>query len=184
MRKLLGGLILLGVSVLALAQAEISDFPLGKTEMVWSLRGAGPAQELRLLVEGLGGGKYRVTLGLRLEGSGAELSTLGFLGAPLLVQSMGTQIDLSALLVVIRRREILNVDETYALPGGSFYVREKGDIAGVTCLIGEFRPAERTETVIEVGLSLADPVYFLPLLRMRERGRVTFEMVLVEYRRP
>lgn len=184
MRKLLCSLILLGVGVLGLAQAEISDFPLGKTEMVWSLRGVGPAQELRLLVEGLGEGKYRVTLGLSLEGSGAELSALGFFGAPLLVQSMGTQIDLSALLVIIRRKEILNVGETYALPGGSFYVREKGDVAGVTCLVGEFRPAERPETVIEVGLSLKDPVYFLPLLRVRERERTTFEMVLVEYRRP
>jgi len=184
MRKLLCSLILLGVGVLGLAQAEISDFPLGKTEMVWSSRGVGPAQELRLLVEGLGEGKYRVTLGLSLEGSGTELSALGFFGAPLLVQSMGTQIDLSALLVIIRRKEILNVGETYALPGGSFYVREKGDVAGVTCLVGEFRPAERPETVIEVGLSLKDPVYFLPLLRVRERGRTTFEMVLVEYRRP
>ena len=184
MRKLLLGLILLAFSVLGLAQAEISDFPIGVTEMVWSLRGVGPAQELRLLVEGLGEGRYRVTLGLSLEGSGAELSALGFLGAPLLVQAMGTQVDLSALLVIIRRREILNVGETYAIPGGSFYVREKGDVAGVTCLIGEFRPAERTDTVIEVGLSLKDPVYFLPLLRVRERGRITFEMVLVEYRKP
>jgi len=184
MRKLLLVLILLAFSVLGLAQAEISDFPIGVTEMVWSLRGVGPAQELRLLVEGLGEGRYRVTLGLSLEGSGAELSALGFLGAPLLVQAMGTQVDLSALLVIIRRREILNVGETYAIPGGSFYVREKGDVAGVTCLIGEFRPAERTGTVIEVGLSLKDPVYFLPLLRVRERGRITFEMVLVEYRKP
>ncbi len=167
------------------AQAEVQDFPVGKTEMVWTLAGLGPAQELRLIVEGLPEGRFRVSMGLSLEGTAAELSALGFFGAPLLVQAMGTQtVDLSALSVLIRRREALRVGERYALPGGEFFVREQGDIAGVTCLLGEFRPADRADTLIEVAFSLSDPVYFLPLLRVRERGRTTFEMVLVAYRRP
>ncbi len=177
-------LLVLGLGTVALGQAEITDFPGGLTEMVWNLRGVGPAQELRLQVEGLADGKYRVTMSLSLEGTGTELSALGFFGAPLWIQAAGTQLDLSTLNVLIRRREVLNVGESYALPGGEFFVREKKEIAGVPCLVGEFRPAEKTETVIELGLSLADPVYLFPLLRVQERGRVTFEIVLVEYHRP
>lgn len=184
MRKLVLCAILGSFALAGFGQAEIPEFPRGTTEMVWALRGVSLAQELRLAVEGLGDGRYRVTLGLSLEGSGAELSVLGFLGAPFLVQSMGTQIDLSALLVLIRRREALGVGETYALPGGSFYVREKREIAGVTSLVGEFRPADRADRVIEVGLSLSDPVYLFPLLRVTERERVTFELILTQYRRP
>lgn len=175
---------LVGFGLLGFAQAEITDFPLGVTEMVWSLRGLGPAQELSLAVEGLPDGNYRVTLSLSLEGKGTELSMLGFLGAPLSIAAMGGQIDLSTLNVIIRRREVLNVGEKYALPGGEFYVREKAEIAGVLCLVGEFRPADRPDTVIEVGVSLAAPVYFLPLLRVNQGGRVTFEMVLTKYQRP
>ena len=185
MRRTLVFFLLAVLSVLSLAQAEIRDFPQGKTEMVWVLTGFGPAQELRLAVEGLPEGRFRVSLGLSLEGTASELSALGFFDAPLLVQAMGSQtLDLSALSVLVRRREALAVGERYALPGGEFFVREKGEIAGVLCLIGEFRPADRPETLIDVALSLGDPVYFLPLLRVRERGRTTFEMVLVEYRRP
>lgn len=184
MRTRVSAILLLGFGLMAAAQADISEFPLGVTEMVWELRGAGPAQELRLQVEGLAEGRYRVTLRLSFEGLGTELSMLGFLGAPLLIQGTVAQIDLSALNVLIRRREVLNVGETYALPGGAFFVREKGEIAGVVCLVGEFRPAERSDTVIEVGFSLSAPVYWLPLLRVQERGRVTFEMILSEYHRP
>ncbi|MCS7239907.1 MAG: hypothetical protein NZ651_01475 [Candidatus Bipolaricaulota bacterium] len=177
-------ILVIGLSMLAVAQADILDFPVGLTEMVWTLRGVGAAQELRLSVEGLPDGRYRVTLGLRLEGTGSELSALGFFGAPLLVQAMGTQIDLSSLSVLIRRREMLTVGERYALPGGEFYAREKAEIAGVPCLVGEFRPQDRTDTVIEVGFSLGAPVYLLPLLRVQDKGRTTFEMILTEYRRP
>lgn len=171
--------------LLCWAQAEVKDFPVGRTEMVWALTGVGPAQELRLSVEGRPEGRFLVSMGLNLEGTAAELSVLGFFGAPLLVQAMGSQtLDLSALSVLIRRREALSVGERYALPGGEFLAREKREISGVVCLVGEFRPADRLETVIEVAFSLSDPVYFLPLLRVRERGRTTFEMILVEYRRP
>lgn len=184
MRTFLLGVLLLGLGGVGLSQAEIGDFPLGLTEMAWSLRGVGPAQELLLTVEGLGEGNYRVSMAIHMEGTGPELAVLGFFGAPLLIQAMGTQVDLSSLNVLIRRREALRVGERYALPGGEFVAREQGEIAGVPCLLGEFRAADRPESVIEVGLSLRDPVYLLPLLRVRERGRVTFEMVLIAYRRP
>jgi hypothetical protein len=70
MRKFFLGVAILAFSFLGLAQAEISAFPLGLTEMVWSLRGLGPAQELRLTVEGLSEGKYRVVLSVSLEERG------------------------------------------------------------------------------------------------------------------
>lgn len=184
MRKLLLGAVLIGIGFLGLAQAEIDSFPLGRTEMVWSLRGVGPAQELSLTIEGLSEGKYRIVLSLSLEGAGTELSMLGFLGAPLAIMSGGSQVDLSALNVLIRRREVLNVGEQYAIPGGQFYVREKAEIAGVLCLLGEFQPADRPDYLIEVGFSLSDPVYLLPLLRVKQGGKVTFEMVLTKYQRP
>lgn len=183
MRKILA-ILIVGVGLLGWAQAEITDFPVGTTEMVWALRGLGPAQELRLSVEGFPDGQYAVTMSVSLKGTGAELSVLGFLGAPLFVTAMGSQIDLSALNVLIRRREILNVGERYALPGGEFFVREKAEIAGVLCLIGDFRPADQPDTSIEVAVSLSDPVYLLPLLRVRKGEKVTFEMVLTQYKRP
>lgn len=184
MRQFFLGGAILAFSLLGLAQAEISAFPLGLTEMVWSLHGLGPPQELRLTVEGLPEGKYRVVLSLSLEGAGTELSMLGFLGAPLSVTAMGSQVDLSTLNVLIRRREMLKVGEQYALPGGQFYAREKVEIAGVLCLVGEFHPADRPDLLIELGFSLSDPVYLLPLLRVKQGERVTFEMVLTKYSTP
>lgn len=184
MRKYVFCLLLFGAGLMGWAQAEVAEFPQGVTEMVWSLRGLGPAQELRLVVEGLGEGKYRVTLTLAMEGAGTELSAFGFLGAPLWIQAAGSQVDLSVLRVIVNRRTALAVGEHYALPGGEFFVREKKEIAGVVCLVGEFRPAEQKNIVIELGMSLTAPVYLFPLLRVQEGGRVTFEMVLTEYRRP
>lgn len=177
--------LLLALGVLGWAQAEFTDFPVGRTEMVWTLRGFGPAQGLHLVVEKSADGLLRVQMSLSLEGTAEQLAGLGFFGAPLLIQAMGSEtLDLSALSVLVRRREALEVGERYALPGGEFLARQKGEIAGVLCLIGEFRPAGRPETVIEVGLSLSDPVYLLPLLRVREGEKIAFEMLLVEYSRP
>ncbi len=135
-------------------------------------------------MEGKPGGLYRIELGVTAEGTPAELGTLGFLGSALFVQASGVQVDLSSLLVLSRRRETLRVGESYVLPGGAFLARERAPIAGVECLVGEFRPADRVGTVIEIGFALRDPVYFLPLMRVHEGDRVTFEMVLTAYSRP
>ncbi len=171
---------------LALAQSTLTDFPLGVTSMTWTVRGTGsaPPQELTLRVEVKPDDLYRIELLVAAEGTAADLGTLGFLGSALFVQASGAMIDLSALQVLIRRRDALRVGEQYALPGGTFTVRTRTEIAGVACLVGEFRAVDRPNTVTEIGFALADPVYFLPLMRVRDGDRVTFEMVLTAYRRP
>ncbi|MFH1610116.1 MAG: hypothetical protein ABID40_05780 [Candidatus Bipolaricaulota bacterium] len=171
---------------LALAQSALTDFPLGVTSMTWTTRGTGsaPPQELTLTVEGKPGNLYRIELLVAAEGTAADLGTLGFLGSALFVQASGAMIDLSALQVLTRRRDTLKVGEQYALPGGTFHARAQTDIAGVACLVGEYRAVDRPNTVTEIGFALTDPVYFLPLMRVQDGGKVTFEMVLTAYRRP
>lgn len=173
------------VGLLALAQADLADFPQGTTYMVWQLSGAdlGSPQTLRLEVTGLEDGRYRVVLSVEAEGTPEELGMLGFLGSAAFVQSTGTDVDLAALLTLINRREQLEEGEGYALPGGIiFLVRETAEIAGVTCLLGEYQSGAGRR--VELGLALSDPVYFLPLLRVWEGEELAFEMLLGEYGRP
>ncbi len=178
--------LVLAGSIVAWAQASLTDFPVGVTAMKWTAKGEAsvPPQELILVVEGKGGGVYRTELTVRVEGSAADLGTFGFLGSALFVQAFGTTIDLNTLQVLIRRKEALVVGEQYSLPGGTFKAVRKGTIANVNCLIGEYRSVDRPAVVVELGLSLSDPVYFLPLLRVVDGGKVTFEMVLISYTRP
>jgi len=171
---------------LALAQSTLTDFPLGITSMTWTTRGTGsaPPQELTLRVEGKPDNLYRIELLVAAEGTATDLGTLGFLGSALFVQASGAMIDLSALQVLIRRRDTLKVGEQYALPGGTFHAQAQTDISGVACLVGEYQAVDRPNTVTEIGFALTDPVYFLPLMRVWDGGKVTFEMVLTAYRRP
>lgn len=165
-------------------QAELQDFPLGVTTMTWELRGEEMLrpQVLRLVVD-REGDLFHVGLIVEMEGTAAELGTLGFLGSTALIQAMGASVDLSAISTLLRRREMLEIGEEYVLPGGvRLYVRERAAVAGVECLIGEYWTAG--QELVEIALSLSDPVYFMPLLRVTAAGRVTFEMVLVEYSRP
>lgn len=185
MRKVVFVLSGLIVGLLALAQADLADFPQGTTYMVWQLSGAdlGSPQTLRLEVSGLEDGRYHVLLSVEAEGTPEELGMLGFLGSAAFVQSGGTDVDLAALLTLIKRREQLEVGEEYALPGGIiFLTRETAEIAGVNCLLGKYETEGGRR--VELGLALSDPVYFLPLLRVWEGEELAFEMLLSEYGRP
>jgi len=185
-RRILSAMAILAAGGVALAQADLSDFPLGTTSMAWRLSGSDVSapQTLRLEVTGLEDGRYQVLLSVEAEGTPEELGMLGFLGSAAFIQSAGTNVDLAALFTLIKRRERLEVGEEYALPGGViFHVREEAQVAGVTCLIGEYQTEEGRR--VELGLALSDPVYFVPLLRVHGEGEaVEFEMLLVEYRRP
>jgi len=176
----------LGIWTVGWAQAELSEFPVGITTMTWTLRGKGlpAAQTLSLAVEGLPEGRYRVRLSVEAEGLPGELGVLGFLGSAVYIQAAGANLDLSALMTLIRRRQLLKVGEEYALPGGMFRVKEKTDIAGVSCLVGVYTQADAPSSPVELGLALSDPVYFLPLLRAYDEEEIVFEMVLTEYTRP
>jgi len=176
---------ILAAGGVALAQADLSDFPLGTTSMAWRLSGSDVSapQTLRLEVSGLEDGRYHVLLSVEAEGTPEELGMLGFLGSAAFVQSGGTDVDLAALLTLIKRREQLEVGEEYALPGGIiFLAREMAEIAGVNCLLGEYETEGGRR--VELGLALSDPVYFLPLLRVWEGEELAFEMLLSEYGRP
>ena len=182
MRKVVFVLSGLIVGLLALAQADLADFPQGTTYMVWQLSGAdlGSPQTLRLEVSGLEDGRYHVLLSVEAEGTPEELGMLGFLGSAAFVQSGGTDVDLAALLTLIKRREQLEVGEEYALPGGIFFLaREMAEIGGVNGLLGEYGTEGGRR--VELGLALSDPVYFLPLLRVWEGEELAFEMLLSEY---
>lgn len=186
MMKLLSVVLVTVMGMVGLAQASLTDFPLGLTVMKWTAKGEGaaPPQELTLTIEGKPEGRYRTELTVTTEGTAAELGTFGFLGSALFVQAFGATLDLSALQVLIRRKDALKVGEDYALPGGTFRAKTKGNLAGVACLLGEYRALDRPNTMVELAFALTDPVYFLPLLRVVEGGKVTFEMVLTSYRRP
>lgn len=186
MTKLVSLVLALVWGGLAFAQSALADFPLGVTAMTWTTRstGSAPPQELTLTVEGKPGNLYRIELLVAAEGTATDLGTLGFLGSALFIQASGAMIDLSALQVLTRRRDTLKVGEQYALPGGTFHARARTEIAGVACLVGEYQAVDRPNVVTEIGFALADPVYFLPLMRVRDGGKVTFEMVLTAYRRP
>jgi len=177
----------LGMGAVGCAQAELSEFPDGVTTMTWRLQGKAlpAAQTLSLVIEGLPEGRYRVRLAVEAEGLPDELGMLGFLGSAVYIQSAGANLDLAALMTLIRRRDILKVGEEYALPGGVlFRVKGKAAIAGVSCLIGQYTLPSVPSSRVELGLALSDPIYFLPLLRTYEGEEVVFEMVLTEYTRP
>ncbi len=186
MKKLLWFWALVVYTSLAWAQASLSDFPLGLTVMKWTARGAEGTlpQELIFAVEVKPDGIYRTELTVRSEGTAAELGAFGFLGSALFVQAFGTTVDLGALQVLIRRKEALTPGERYSLPGGTFQALRREEIAGVLCLVGEYRSADRPNTVVELAFALQDPVFFLPLVRVVDSGKLAFEMQLVSYTRP
>ncbi len=173
------------VSSLVWAQAELEEFPPGTTQMAWRLAGEGvpPDQTLRITIA-REGDEFTVELVVAARGKADELGLLGFLGSALGIQAPGTQVDLSVLSTVLRRPELLQVGEEYLLPGGRvFLVREQLEVAGVLTVIGEYREPGGRE-IVEIGIPLADPVYFLPLLRVHRDGQLHMEMELVEYVRP
>lgn len=179
--------LVLGPAFAALAQAELSQFPPGVTRMSWSLSGSDvpTPQTLSLVIEGLGEDRFRISMTLEAEGKAEELTTVGFLGSTLALHTAGGSIDLEALLTLIRRREQLEVGEEYLLPGGGVFLAQgREEIAGVTCLIGTYSTPQDPDTVVELGLALSHPVYFLPLLRVTTSGEVTFQFLLTEYQTP
>ncbi len=182
------GIVLMACALLSagvVAQVDLKEFPAGTTEMTWQLSGRDvpPNQTLYLSVIRVDD-EFAVELRVSARGAAEELGLLGFLGSALGVQAPGTDVDLSVLSMVMRRRDVLRVGEDYQLPGGYvFRIREEAEIAGVLCLIGEFGVAGG-ETRTELGIAVDDPVYFMPLLRITRRGELQMEMELIEYVRP
>jgi hypothetical protein len=171
----------------ALAQAELDQFPPGLTLMTWTLSGLDvpTPQTLSLEIEGLPGDRYHIKMTMEAEGQAEELGTLGFLGSGWTLHTAGGSINLEALLTLIRRRHQLEVGKEYLLPGGGVFVAQRREeIAGVECLIGTYTTPEEPDTVVELGLALSHPVYFLPLLRVITAGEVTLQLLLVDYQAP
>jgi len=172
-------------STVAWAQVDLDEFPTGTTEMSWRLAGEGipPEQTIGLTVS-RENDEYDLRLSVSARGAADELELLGFLGSALGVQAPGAEVDLSVLSTLLRRPGRLEVGAEYHLPGGRlFTVRERTEIAGVESLIGEYREPGAAR-VVEIGISLDDPVYFLPLIRVTRNGELELEMELVEYIRP
>ncbi len=187
MKKAIGVMLLACalLATVAVAQVDLEEFPSGTTEMTWRLAGKDvpPDQNLYLAVT-REDDEFAVEMRVSARGAADELGLLGFLGSALGVQAPGTDLDLSVLSTVMRRRDVLGVGEDYQLPGGYvFRIREETEVAGVLCLIGEFGVAGG-ETKTELGIAVDEPVYFLPLLRMTRRGELQFEMELIAYVRP
>ncbi|MGC9530578.1 MAG: hypothetical protein ACP5G2_08255 [Candidatus Bipolaricaulaceae bacterium] len=179
-------LLALGWGLVAMGQSDLTEFPPGTTVMAWSLQGQDVPREqmLRLAVESRATGEFRVELAVEAVGTPEELGALGFLGSAFYLQSAGTDLDLAIFLSLFRRREVLEVGEVYQVGGGQFHVERTAEIAEITCLVGSYRSPARPGAEVGLGIALSDPVYFPPLLRLTEDGRVTFHMQLVEYSRP
>ncbi len=172
-------------SAAAWAQVELDEFPSGTTEMSWRLTGENipPEQTIRLTVI-REGDEYELGLQVSARGAAEELGLLGFLGSAFGIQAPGAEVDLSVVSTLLRRPERLEVGADYHLPGGRlFTVRERTEIAGVLCLVGEYKEPGSAR-VVEIGIALEDPVYFLPLVRVTRNSELQMEMELVEYIRP
>ncbi|MFO8033863.1 MAG: hypothetical protein R6U88_01710, partial [Candidatus Bipolaricaulota bacterium] len=131
------------------AQVELDEFPSGTTVMTWRLAGEDipPEQTMTLRVT-READEFGVQLEVAARGTAEELGLLSFLGLALGIQVPGTEVALSVVSTDLLRPDILEVGEDYQLPGGRvFRVREQVEVAGVLCVVGEYREPDGVEVV-------------------------------------
>lgn len=185
---------LLAVSVVILAfgaaygQNELSDFPVGTTEMTYRITTADlpDPQTLELTVTGLPDGRYRVRMTAESTGTPDQLSLFGFMFGMTTVRSGGTDIDFGPISALLSHRDVLAVGEDYVLPGGgSFHATAEQDIAGIPCLIGTYTDPDHPNTRTTLAFSREKPVFIAPLIKVEERHgsgwEVTFLLELTSY---
>ena len=172
-------------------QNELSDFPVGTTDMSYQIRTEQlpEPQTLDLTVTGLADGRYRVRMTAESVGTPDQLSLFGFLFGMTSVRSGGTDIDFGPISALLSHRTDLAAGEDYILPGGgTFHAEKEEKIAGIPCLIGSYTDPDHPNTRTTLAFSLKKPVFISPLIKVEEnrdgKWTTTFLLELTSYTCP
>ncbi len=172
-------------------QNDLSDFPLGTTEMSYRIQTEElpEPQTLDLIVTGLSDGRYRVRMTAESVGTPDQLSLFGFLFGMTTVRSGGTDIDFGPISALLSHRTDLAAGEDYILPGGgTFHAEKEEQIAGISCLIGSYTDPDHPNTRTTLAFSLKMPVFISPLIKVEEekgeKWTTTFLLELTSYACP
>jgi hypothetical protein len=175
----------------ALAQSDLSQFPLGTTEMGYRITSDKLTEPeiLSITVTGLPDGRYRVRMTTEATGTPGELGLFGFLLGMTTVRSGIADIDLSPLAALFPHRGDLVPGEDYILPGqGTFHASEIRPIAGVPCLVGTYTDPDHPHTRTTIAFSLEKPLLISPLIRVErikgEDREVILSLELISYSAP
>ncbi len=176
---------------LALAQSDLSEFPLGTTEMGYRITSdkLPEPQTLTLTVTGLPDGRYRVRMTTEATGTPEQLGLFGLLLGMTSLKSGIADVDLSPLAALFPHRDDLVPGEDYILPGrGTFHASEVRSIAGIPCLVGTYTDPDHPHTRTTIAFSLRMPLLVSPLIRVEriEGGerKVILSLELVSYSAP
>ncbi len=172
-------------------QNDLSDFPVGTTEMAYRIQTdeLTDPQTLTLTVTGLPDGRYRIRMTAESTGTPDQLSLFGFLFGMTTVRSGGTDIDFGPISALLSHRTDLAAGEDYILPGGgTFHAEKSEDIAGIPCLIGTYIDPDHPDTRTTLAFSLEKPVFISPIIKVEEKKggewTTTFLLELTSYTSP
>ena len=189
--RILGTLCSVGLllSVVAVAQNDLEDFPLGTTKMSYEIKTdeLDTPQILELTVEGYEDGQYRLSLFTEATGMPDQLSAFGFLLGSAAVRAGELDVSYNPLHALIEGRENLEPGQEYILAGDrSFTDLQAVEIASVHCLQGVLVDPSEPDSRMTVAFALTFPVFAPPLIRIDERQDdgtwvTTFSMALTEY---
>jgi len=186
----LAGLGLLFAGIGAVAQSDITVFPLGTTTMIYNVSSEDTSepQILELVVTSHGDDRYTVRMVTEQTGNEDELATgFGFMfGAASVSSGGGHDADMSSLTALMDQRDRLQEGQDYLLPGGGLFKSIVGvTIADVWCLQGSYIDEDDENVRMTVAFALTNPVYISPLIRAEElrdgEWVETFSLELVEY---
>ena len=178
------------LSVVAAAQNDLEDFPLGTTKMVYHVTAedVSEPQVLELVVTAHEDGRYTVRMVTEQTGDEDELATgFGFIfGATRVSSGGGHDVSYTSLEALMDQRNRLQEGQDYLLPSGGMFIDIVGvTIADVWCLEGTLANPEDPDTRMTIAFSLTHPIYISPRIRaeeLRDEEWVeTFALELIEY---
>ncbi len=180
--------ILLATATSSWGQAELDEFPLGTTTMVYRIvsEEIEEPQYLRITVIGLEDGRFQLIITQEAIGTPEELAFFGLLGGMMMLHADRREVDFTPLLFLMERRELLVVGEEFLLIGGGRFIVDKHiEIAGIETIQGIlFNPRLPTERIV-AAFSLRAPVFLFPRLRVEEliddEWIPLFEVELIKY---
>ena len=182
------GMVVLGAG--ALAQADLDQFPLGTTKMVYHVTSEdlSEPQVLELTLTVHDDERYTIRMMTEQTGSEDELATgFGFIfGAATVSSGGGHDVSYTSLQALMDQRSRLQEGQDYLLPSGGMFTDIVGvTIADVWCLQGTFTNPDEPDSRMTVAFALSNPVYISPRIRAEERrdGQwvEVFVLQLVEY---
>jgi hypothetical protein len=194
--KYVGVLAVAAVALLGFAgfaQADLDQFPLGTTQMVYRFKSeeVSAFQSLELDVTAHEDGQYTVRMEIEQSGEADEMTAgFGFMfGSTHVSSGSGGDVNYDSLAALIDQRSRLQEGQDYLLPSGGQFTNITGvTIAGVFCLEGVLDNPDEPDTRATVAFAISHPVYISPRIRSEElRDGVwveTFALELIDYTIP